>query len=346
MKQESIDSIERYINEKSDDKERAQVESLYIEGEDNLYFRNRLRKDWEQTPEEGRQENFDADHTLDRIHHEIRKRENRQANKPLQRLMLFYRRSAALFLIPLLAATLFSYFHYSGKFGKVLEAESVVQIYAPGGSRTSFSLPDGTTGMLNSGSTIIYSIPFAGRRNVNLEGEAWFEVVADENHPFTVKAGDAFVKVLGTNFNMSAYPSEDYVEVVLKEGKIEFSEDGLKEPVVLIPSERLVSISGKISKNTVDPSKYNAWTEGYLIFRGDPMVEVARRLERWYSVKITLADKKLEKYTFRATFLDDTLDDVLRFLALTSPISYEIKPAVKLPDGTVTMEEIFIYSNN
>ncbi len=115
------------------------------------------------------------------------------------------------------------------------------------------------------------------------------------------------------------------------------------EKVTTLPLERLVFQNGNISKSVTDPAKYNAWTEGKLVFRGDLMTEVARRIERWYNVKICLADQEIEKYSFRATFEDDKLEDVLRFLSLTSPIRYQITPRKLLPDGTYEKEKVTIY---
>jgi ferric-dicitrate binding protein FerR (iron transport regulator) len=73
------------------------------------------------------------------------------------------------------------------------------------------------------------------------------------------------------------------------------------------------------------------------------MADVVRRIERWYNVKIELADHELEKYSFRATFQDDSLEDVLRFLSMTSPISYVITPREMLQDGTFKKEKVTIY---
>jgi ferric-dicitrate binding protein FerR (iron transport regulator) len=111
----------------------------------------------------------------------------------------------------------------------------------------------------------------------------------------------------------------------------------------MLPSERLIFKDGNISKSVTDPAKYNAWTEGKLIFRGDPMSEVARRIERWYNVRVNMADKELNKYSFRGIFLDDSLEDVLRFLCMTSPIRYSISPREMLPDGTYKKAEVTIY---
>jgi ferric-dicitrate binding protein FerR (iron transport regulator) len=214
------------------------------------------------------------------------------------------------------------------------------------GSRVSFNLPDGTKGVLNGGSTLSYSLPFSRNRNIKLEGEAWLEVKHDDKHPFLVNAGNSMVKVVGTSLNVSTYPNENYIEVVLRDGKVQFIGGDNEKAVTMLPSERLIYQQGQISKSVVDPEKYNGWIEGKLVFRSDSMAEVVRRIERWYNVTIVLADKELEKYTFRATFQDDNLQDVLKFLAMTSPISYRINPRKVLSDGTYKKEEIIIYKRN
>ncbi len=346
MKHEDFDKIERYIKGVADDSERNHIESLFLEGKTNLYFRNCLEKDWECMIGQESSPKVDLSHLLDRIHHIIRKNETVKKQKPLQKLIRFYMKAAAILLLPLMIAGGFVYSYMSGRYqtGKAQEVTSM--IYAPMGSRVSFNLPDGTTGMLNSGSKLSYSLPFNNNRLVSLEGEAWFEVKSDEDHPFEISTGNSTIKVLGTSFNISAYPAENYVEIVLLEGKVEFLKNKGKEKVAMLPSERLIVQNEKISKSVVDPLKYNAWTEGKLVFRGDPMYEVARRIERWYNVKVNIADRELEKYSFRATFQDDKLEDVLRFLAMTSPIRYKISPRKLTSDGTYSKEEVTIYKKN
>jgi transmembrane sensor len=197
--------------------------------------------------------------------------------------------------------------------------------------------------MLNSGSRLTYSLPFSRDRHVVLEGEAWFNVKHDEKHQFEVTSGTSTVKVYGTHFNMSAYPEESYIEVVLEQGKVSYINKELRKEVEILPSERLIYKNGTISKSVTDPSKYKAWTEGKLVFRGDPMAEVARRLERWYNVEVIVADKELDRYSFRGIFLDDTFEDVLKYLSMTSPIKYSISPRKLMGDGTFKKEEVTIY---
>ncbi len=197
-------------------------------------------------------------------------------------------------MIPLLLGT--GFLLLRGKLGNT-GLPVVVSIYAPAGSRVAFSLPDGTAGMLNSESTLTYSMPFTDKRDVNLTGEAWFEVAHDSNHPFEVDAGNLNLTVLGTAFNVSAYPDEKYSEVVLENGKVTVNCGLYKEGIVMQPSERFVFENGKGSRSLTDTGKYSAWTEGKLVFRSDPMSEVARRIERWYNVRVELMGQRPGKTT-------------------------------------------------
>lgn len=343
MEQEEIDKIERYINGKADDKEREFVESLFADGENNLYLRSRVNKDFDLILRDTLSEDVDTRHILDRIDHIIHKKETNKSIKPLRRLLRVYMKVAAILLIPLLVTGGLIYNHIAVKYFNNADENAVTKIYAPYGSRVSFNLPDGTTGMLNSGSTLTYQLPFSYKRHVKIVGEAWFEVKSDEQSPFTIDAGNSAIRVLGTSFNISAYPDENYVEIVLAEGEVEFIDNLKGEVEVLKPLERLISKEGKINKSYVELEKYKSWTEGKLVFRGDPMDEVARRIERWYNVKVIIADKDLLKYSFRATFEDDKLEDVIRYLTMTSPISYQITPRTIMPDGSLKKEEIIIY---
>lgn len=338
-----FERIERYVSGSAADSDREFVESLLAEGGANSYLRRCMEKDWDSTAGQSDSSEADLARLLDRIYHRIRKGESETTMRPLQKVLRIYMKTAAVLLIPLMIAGVLLNKYLPGR-QKLMENESTTaRIFAPMGSRVSFSLPDGTKGMLNSGSHLEYATPFISDRKVKLEGEAWFEVKRDEKHPFLIAAGSSVVKVLGTDLNVSAYSDENYIEVVLNSGKIEYLSGLSKERIILMPSERLVCHKGRIGKSKVDPEKYNAWTGGRLIFRGDPMAEVARRIERWYNVRIVVADRELEKYSFRATFQDDSLENVLTFLAMTSPIRYEISPKKSLPDGTIEKQQITIY---
>lgn len=336
-----FDIIRKYISGEANDSERKCIESIFSDGEDNHYLQNRLHEDWESMMKSGPRPDADLNKILDQIHHVIRKNESIK-RRPLKRVMQLYMKVAAVMLLPLLFAGGILLNKESGKNQTDTEEKSRYTVYAPMGSRVSFSLPDSTTGVLNSGSRLSYSLPFSNERNIDLEGEAWFNVAKDEEHPFEIRAGGSRIRVLGTSFNLSAYPAENYVEIVLQEGSVEFSSSE-DQKIMMEPSERLVFQDGEVKKSIADPEKYNAWVQGRLVFREDPMAEVARRIERWYNIKVVLADKELEKYSFRGTFVDDKLEDVLKFLAMTSPIAYKISPRTMMPDGTFTKGTVTIY---
>ena len=345
MKETDFNKIERYIKGMADDNEIKYVESQFLTGEENFTLRKMLKNDWDLIQENTFKSDADLNHILDRVHRIIRKNETLRRQKPLQKFARIYMKAAAILLLPLLVAGGLVYRYLDNQVNLPIDGNVTSTIYAPLGARINFSLPDGTTGMLNSGSHLTYSLPFSNNRKINLEGEGWFDVKHDESHPFEISTGNSTLKVFGTSFNMSAYPAENYVEVVLKEGKVEFRDNKRDEDVMLLPSERLIFHNGKISKSVTDPAKYSAWTEGQLVFRGDPMAEVARRIERWYNVKVELADSELQKYSFRATFLDDSIEEVLRCLSITSPIKYHISQREQLPDGTYKKEIVTIYMN-
>jgi len=338
-----FEKLVRYVKGLSDDSEKKWVENQFLTAEENPDIRSFLEEDWNLLVKNPEVSELNLNHLLDRVHHLIRKKEIAERQKPVKKILRIYLKAAAILLIPLIISggLIYSYLAYKGEIINNQVTNST--IYAPMGSRVSFNLPDGTSGMLNSGSHLSYTIPFNKNRQVTLDGEAWFDVNRDEKHPFEISAGTAVVRVLGTSFNLSAYPVENYIELVLVKGEVEFNALKGDKPVIIMPSERLVLENGIISKSVTEPAKFRAWTEGKLVFRGDPMTEVARRIERWYNVKIVLANPALEKYSFRATFQDDSLDEVLKFLSMTSPITFKITPRELLKDGTFKKEEITIY---
>lgn len=350
MKVDELEKIEKYFNGTASKEESNWVESLFQNGENNHDLKSTMEESWKSTSDTSIYSDRDIDIFLNEIHFKIGD-EVIKRQKPYEKIKQFYTKAAAILLLPIIAGSglLFLYLnHHNNKYENVpiKEQKTVSTIIAPMGARIAFKLPDNTTGMLNSGSTLSYSLPFTNNREISLEGEAWFDVTHDSEHPFQIEAGNTKVRVLGTNFNLSAYPADNYVEVVLQQGKVDFVSDKSDKIVSVLPSERLIFQDGIINKTTTDPAKYKAWTEGKLIFKNDPMAEVARRIERWYNVKIILENKELEKYSFRGTFEDDELEDVLRFLSLTSPIKYRISPRVLLPDGTYEKEIVTICLKN
>jgi ferric-dicitrate binding protein FerR (iron transport regulator) len=208
-------------------------------------------------------------------------------------------------------------------------------IEIPLGTRSSFTLPDGTFVWLNAGSTLKYPLTFnRGGRHVELNGEAWFEVKKDENHPFVVSTADINIKVLGTSFNCSAYPSAGKIETALVEGKIEISGKSGKNRFLVEPGELAVFSKQErtIEKSQANLDKHIAWKSGKLMFRDDPMDKVIEKLGRWYRVEFQVDDPEILNYTYSATFSGESLDQVLKMLALSAPINFDLLPRERLDD--------------
>lgn len=345
LSQNEIEQIERYTSGIAGKDDIVFVETLFSHGQENFDLCNHLQNDWESDLQKTTPSDADLTRLLDRVHHMIRNKENQKRKLFIHRVTHFYSKVAAILVLPLIIAGGLILSH-PGKLFNITSERSVSSvIHAPMGARVSFSLPDGTAGWLNSGSSLTYSSPFNNNRKVTLDGEAWFDVTHNEKNPFEIFAGNSKVKVLGTSFNVSAYPGSQYIEVVLQQGKVEFYPGNSSQKVIMVPSQKLVLNNGKIDLSITDPSKFRAWTEGKLVFRGDEMVEVARRIERWYNVKVILADQKLEKFSFRATFEDDSLEEVLRLLSMTSPIGYKISPRILKSDGTFEKAIVTLYES-
>jgi len=263
---------------------------------------------------------MNIDHLLDLLQHRIRLEENAAARKI--NFWKLFQKVAAILILPL-ALSFVAYLVYSPK--AIAPGSAWAEIDCPLGVRTRFHLPDGTTGFLNSGSTLRYPVVFGNNRQVSVTGEAWFKVPHNPGLPFEVQTGRMSVRVLGTEFDVIAYPDDKYEEVILQSGSVQVTGKTGKEFAQLKPDERLTIdfTTGAVQKTKVSASQYLGWKEGKLVFRNEGMTQVARRLSRWYNADIVVADNRLLHYTFHATVVDEPLDEVLKLLALTTPIMVE-----------------------
>ena len=345
MKKGNIDTeiVGKYLAGDCNAEEQHSVEKLFLDGEENSGLKQYVSEDWNTYLKDDTSPGKNIAPILDKIHHTIHLKDSLKKKNTGRKIYIWYSSVAAAVLLPLLVLSFYLVYQSEKNSGAVQENPVVSQIYAPMMSRVQFALPDGTTGWLNSSSTLEYSVPFANNRSVKLSGEAFLDVTHDESHPFSINVKDATIKVLGTKLNINGYPDENYLEVVLEEGKIEFLSENSPRKAVMNPSEKIIYKDGAIvSYEKTDTEKYTSWKEGKLVFRGDPMEEVARRIERWYNVKVVLEDEVLKTYSFRATFEDDPLSELLRLLSMTSPIDYEILERKPQTDGSFNKTTIIL----
>jgi len=200
-------------------------------------------------------------------------------------------------------------------------------ISSPRGQITSLTLFDGSTVWLNSESTIKYTSDFnTNKREVYIEGEAYFEVTHDKKNPFIVNLENSQVKVYGTSFNIKAYPGSDHIEAVLMKGEIEFITN--KKSVVLKPNERVVYSPQEdtIVKDQVDVEKTSLWKTGKYYFSNESLSNILTQLQRWYDMEIVFNDKVLSSYTFTGVInREKSIQYNLKLIELTNKINVEFE---------------------
>ena len=208
---------------------------------------------------------------------------------------------------------------------------SYKSVTTPLGTKTDITLPDGSTVNLNSGSTLRYPEKFTEtERKVELSGEAFFDVVHNSVQPFIVKTEAINVRVLGTAFNVEAFPGAEEINTTLVRGKVILEKEVDNKTTSLTemnPNERVVfklkDQNMSLSKET-NLEQYIAWKDKKLVFLNDPIEEVAKKLERWYNVSVVIKSEDLKKSHFTGTFTDETIERVLTLLSVSSPIDYKI----------------------
>ncbi|SER67028.1 FecR family protein [Pedobacter rhizosphaerae] len=269
---------------------------------------------------------------LERINLRITSAENRGANN-----YRYYWAAAAIIVVVTAAIITFNLTNNPAPLVKDL------LVSTKKGEKKKVILPDGSVVMLNSDSKMHYAKGFSGPlRKVDLEGEAYFDVVHNPKRPFIVHSKAMDIKVLGTLFNIKAYEGEK-TEASLIRGAVQvFLPDAKKALVTLKPNEKFILGSGipiTSSKQLVAKGKgfivttpkqiianseikSVAWVHNRLSFDDQGFKEVAALLERWYDVTITIDNPELLKYRFTGTFNDTGLIDVLDALKASEDFKY------------------------
>lgn len=237
-------------------------------------------------------------------------------------------RIAATLFVPLLLVSSWLFYRQIGQQSNPMFA--MQEITSPPGVRTQVMLPDGSKVWLNAESTIKFSVPFPkSSRDVDLKGEAFFDVTKNPERPFVVHSGKVDVKVLGTRFNYKAFDEDKNIEVVLEEGKIALKTSLGTTETIMKPGDRAVieKESGEASITNQKIGKYTAWHTGKLVFDNTPMSEVAQMLEHWFGVEVIVQNPDILNYRFTTTFENESLFQVIELLGLSSPIKITYVPA-------------------
>jgi len=234
------------------------------------------------------------------------------------------------------------------------------EVFAKPGAKSKIILPDGTVVWLNSGSKLSYSGKFKDSvRSVELDGEAFFDVVKDAKHPFIVHTSGIDIRVLGTAFNVKSYESDPTIETTLIRGLIEVvkKNESSGSKIIVKPHEKLIfnkADQSLISALKMEETKYTnthtsvkivtkeisivsipptvadsalvetAWIHNKLVVDGETFAAFAKKMERWYNVHIVFRNSRIEDYRFHSVFEKETVEQALTALQLTASFNYKI----------------------
>ena len=207
------------------------------------------------------------------------------------------------------------------------------QVVVPYGKKSSIELADGTKVWLNAGSKMAFPDRFSGsKREVFLDGEAYFNVTSDKSKPFFVKTKEIVIRVLGTKFNLSAYQADKEVTTVLVEGKVSMRENSginLFEKETLLNSNQKAVFDKTNLTTTVNQEPnaeiFTAWTDGWFPFSKEPLNNVFKKVERYYNVQFVYSELFPSGDLISGKLdLKDSIEDVMKVLADVAKVTYRI----------------------
>ena len=219
---------------------------------------------------------------------------------------------------------LLSYFYQEYKAG--LDSVAMSTISVPEGQRTNVTLPDGSNVWLNACTTIQYPTSFNSReRFVILKGEAYFDVTKKKKTPFIVRTDKYDIEVLGTQFDVDAYPDQTAFETTLMKGSVKVTSQHFPEQTITLkPHHKAYVKDGQLAVTKVNDFTPYRWKEGLICFKDEPFQTIMEDFEKYYGIRIIINNKKVLKYSYNGKFRQaDGIDYALRVLQRDIHFKYE-----------------------
>lgn len=309
--------IIRLFNGEASPNEKREVRNWLNHSGDNQKLYTDLKEIWLTT---GISENSDAYNTEKAISNFKAKISKVSKKVKTFRLSEFLKYAAIIVLLISLPIL-----YYYGKNGSQLD-ETYTTISCAFGDKTTIVLPDGSIVHLNSGSKLTFNNNFKSKyRLVSLEGEAYFTVTKNIEIPFKVKSSDIEIEVLGTEFNMKAYPDENTISTTLAKGSILIKSEF--QQAIMEPYQKVVyNLDDKRMKlfNLSNITPETEWKEGRLVFRNESLEELELKLERWFDVDIVFADEGVRKRRFTGILERESILEAIKYFNFSKYIGYKI----------------------
>lgn len=317
IKENEIAELEEYFQ--NEDSNSDWIEKLFDDEKNEPDLKRNFKNKWFEllktsTPQ------IDLKHILYKIHFNINSKEKSSPVSKTRQLYNQISKIAVILLLPLLALSIYLMVNM---FQQPVQYSEIV---APKGEKAQFILPDGSSGYLNSGSTLKYAYPFNKNRIVELHGEGYFNVVHNKN-TFLVETHNMKVEVHGTKFNVCGYNDDADIITTLEEGSVSVIRDVDGKSVTIEPGQQAIfnRSNNQISKKEVDVDLYISWKDNMLRFQNAPFADVVKKMERWYDVKIILDEGLQYTQNYTMTIKTESLREMLNLMIVTTPMKYKIK---------------------
>ncbi|MFA5818439.1 MAG: FecR family protein [Bacteroidales bacterium] len=357
VNQFSEELIIRFFNGKLDKDEIRELQEWINSSKENLAEFEAYRKIWLGTAIHLSNDKFDPQAAWEKTASRIHFNESSKGfiytfrnNKRLQKILQI----AAMFILFASVGAVGSWFIFSSK--SIQFMNQSCEIVTPQGSKSQITLPDGSIAWINAGSKLSYAGEFnQAERVVNLQGEAYFNVKSNKEKPFVVQTSYLKVKAYGTVFNVKAYPEEKTIVTTLVEGNVvvEAKDNAnktysytlkpkqnmiyhIKTGLSELPGEKITKKESlKLEKaeigkevvrviNDIKPELYTSWKDENWVIEGIPLGSLATIMERRFNTKIEIQNDVLKLYKFTGTIRNETLEQVLVILRLTTPLEYQV----------------------
>ena len=313
--------IATYLTEGLDKNALAELKAWIAASPENEDYFIQQREVWFSAVSREAASKYNKDKAFDTFKNRIGSRKQvEKAPRQEFRLSALWRYAAIIAVI--LAVGCFSYWQGGVN---VKDTFADISVEAPLGSRTKLYLPDGTLVWLNAGSRMTYSQGFGvDNRMIELEGEGYFEVTRDETRPFRVVVEKQTVEVLGTEFNVDAYPEEKNTYTTLVSGKVKVDTDG--QTVILDPGMQSVVNDEKMYTRKVNVAEVISWRNGMFVLENHTLEEIMSKLARWYDFTVFYQNMSLKEATFKGKIPRyASFESVLNILEKTGEVKFNVK---------------------
>ena len=318
MRQQKIQVLRKFFTKSYNDDDLKKLLLWFNSEKGHSEIADVMDKEWNAIKDEDVLAEMDSAKMLANIQNGIRRNKTIQIRNNLIKLLPY-----AAVVVAIIG---FSVFFYLNNKQSKSYSDFYTSVITENGQRSKVVLPDSSIVWLNSGTTLSYNYSLDDVRSVILSGQGFFQVTRNENKPFVVQCGEINVQVLGTKFDVNAYPVNDKISVVLESGSVELKHNRFLLDYVLKPGEKAdYDITEKnVKVSEADVKKYTSWKDGKLIFKNDPMKLVIEELERWYNIKIEVKDQEVYNSIFTGTVINEGYPQIFKLIEYSCRVRCEI----------------------